>query len=135
MQLIIDTSEEIVKIGLADSSGRSIEKDSWSSKYNESEVLLKRIDSLLDLANVKMPEVKKVVVCSGPGSYTALRVGISSANAIAYSLNLPVVGYKKSYKNLELSEVLQAKTVDKFNKVALPLYKRDPHITTKKPRL
>lgn len=132
MQLIIDTSDEIMKIGLINSTGKWIKKNSWSSVHNESEVLLKKIESLLNSAKSSKKSIKRIVVCLGPGSYTALRVGISSANSIAYSLNVPIVGFKKDDEDQEFKEALLSKSGDKFHKVVLPVYKKEPHITIKK---
>ncbi len=131
MQISIDTSSEIVEIGLYDLQAKIIGNESWKSEHNESEVLIKKIDDLLNANKVQKDKLKRVVVCMGYGSYTALRVGISAANLLAYGLDIPVVGYEKSSDNLNIQKTLKTKIGDKFEKAVLPLYKKDPKITAK----
>lgn len=49
------------------------------------------IDQLLGNANVGKKELKAIAVSSGPGSYTGLRIGASTAKALAFGLNLPLI--------------------------------------------
>lgn len=55
-----------------------------------SQVLLGLIEKILDKNNLKSSDLKEIEVSKGPGSFTGLRVGIAVANALAYSLNIPV---------------------------------------------
>ena len=43
---------------------------------------------------MEFKDLKEVEVEIGPGSFTGLRVGVSVANALGYSLNIPVNGKK-----------------------------------------
>lgn len=57
-----------------------------------SQILLPLIDSLLEKNNLEYKDLKGIEVEVGPGSYTGLKVGVSVANALGYSLNIPVNG-------------------------------------------
>lgn len=50
------------------------------------------IDEVLKNANISFQELNAVSVSKGPGSYTGLRIGVSTAKGIAYALELPVIG-------------------------------------------
>lgn len=57
-----------------------------------SQKLLPMIDSLLDAVRLGMDEVDGIAVSKGPGYFTALRVGISTAKGLSLSLGKPLVG-------------------------------------------
>lgn len=59
---------------------------------SHSDKLLPMVDWLLREAGIKRHDIDGVAVSNGPGSFTSLRVGISTAQGIAYSLGIPVVG-------------------------------------------
>jgi tRNA threonylcarbamoyladenosine biosynthesis protein TsaB len=66
------------------------------SKFAEndfgSQVLLNLITELLKENNLEFPDLKAIEVEKGPGSYTGLKVGAAVANALGFSLNIPVNG-------------------------------------------
>ena|SRR3990167_8043550 len=55
-----------------------------------SQVLLPMIEKLLKNNNLGFKDLKGIEVETGPGSFTGLRVGVSVANSLAYSLGIPV---------------------------------------------
>lgn len=57
-----------------------------------SQVTLPMIEEALKKANRGLKDLTEIEVNEGPGSYTGTRVGISIANALAYSLMIPVNG-------------------------------------------
>lgn len=65
---------------------------------SHSEKLVPSIDRLLGELGMDKKELSGIAVSAGPGSFTALRVGISTAKGLAFSLDLPVV----SVSSLEL---------------------------------
>ena len=91
MYLVIDTisKESLVVLG---EKGRLVGKIVWSSDFNQSEELLVKIDKLLEKGGVERKDLTGVVVVSGPGSYTGIRVGVSTGNALGFALGVPVVG-------------------------------------------
>ncbi len=64
------------------------------SEQNEfgSQVLLPLIEKLLKKNHMEFKDLKGVEVETGPGSFTGLRVGVSVANALGYSLGISVNG-------------------------------------------
>src|SRR6187431_1856868 len=49
------------------------------------------ISQLIQSASIKPTDLGAIAVSSGPGSYTGLRVGSSTAKAMAYSLGIPLI--------------------------------------------
>lgn len=62
--------------------------------YNEygSQILLPLIEKILKQNSLDYKDLKGIEVSTGPGSFTGLRVGVSVANALGYSLEIPVNG-------------------------------------------
>ena len=56
------------------------------------EKLIPSVHWLLKELNVKKSDLNAIAVSLGPGSFTSLRVGISTAKGISYSLGIPLVG-------------------------------------------
>jgi tRNA threonylcarbamoyl adenosine modification protein YeaZ len=50
------------------------------------------VETLLSRLCVDKSELSAVFVCTGPGSYAALRVGVSTAKGLAFALDIPIVG-------------------------------------------
>ncbi|NIP30037.1 MAG: tRNA (adenosine(37)-N6)-threonylcarbamoyltransferase complex dimerization subunit type 1 TsaB [Candidatus Dadabacteria bacterium] len=59
-------------------------------KHNE--LLVPSIDFLLNSAGIEKEELSGIAVVTGPGSFTSLRVGVSTAKALSYSLGIKIVG-------------------------------------------
>ena len=62
------------------------------NKLTHSETLLPNVEQVLKLAGVKREDLAAIAVSTGPGSFTGLRIGLAAAKAIAYGLNIPLVG-------------------------------------------
>jgi len=91
MQLAIDTSTSIVSLALAE-EGQILAELTWCSRQNHSVELLPELGHLLNLVKVKKEEISQIMVAKGPGSYNGLRVGVSTAKGLAFSLNVPITG-------------------------------------------
>jgi tRNA threonylcarbamoyladenosine biosynthesis protein TsaB len=64
----------------------------WEAGRELSMQLLSTIESLCDECSTTISEIKGIIVFQGPGSYTGLRIGITTANAIGNSFNMQVIG-------------------------------------------
>ncbi len=64
----------------------------WQAHRKLSDTLLTQIERLLQKNQLTLQSLSGIVVYSGPGSFTGLRIGITTANALAYSLNIPCTG-------------------------------------------
>ena len=73
-------------------AGKLLGEQRWESRHRHGEELLERIDRLLAEAGARKGDLAGVIVGTGPGSFTGLRIGLATAKTIAYSLGIPVVG-------------------------------------------
>jgi tRNA threonylcarbamoyladenosine biosynthesis protein TsaB len=93
--LAIDTSAGAVALALApagrDSGQQGVEL-SWPADRNQTTTLLAQVDAALRLAGASTAELGAVAVAVGPGSFNALRVGLSTAKGLAFGLELPIFG-------------------------------------------
>ena len=90
MELQIDTSTRYASVGLS-REGRSIVEIAWRSERNHSVELVPNINRALDHAGAKIGDLTAIFVASGPGGFSALRVGMSTAKAIAFTSSIPLV--------------------------------------------
>ncbi len=71
---------------------------------NHNAQLLKNLDLILTENKVKIEEINLISLGIGPGSFTALRIALSTLKAISYSLKIPIIGISSLnalYKNIE----------------------------------
>jgi len=91
MQLAIDTSTDTTSLALIQESGVLTEL-TWRCEQNHSVELLPRLVDLLRQAGASLQSIDGIIVARGPGSFNALRVGVSTAKGLAFSLGIPIVG-------------------------------------------
>lgn len=102
---------------------------SWQAHRQLAESLHAQIKKLLEANNLELDDLEGVVVYKGPGSFTGLRIGISTANALAYGLNVPIVG--KTGANWQEEGLGELKLGHKVQSV-IPEYGSPAHVTTPK---
>jgi tRNA threonylcarbamoyl adenosine modification protein YeaZ len=91
MILAIDSSTDTASLALA-RDGKVLAQVSWRCGQNHSVELLPRLTQLLDEAKVSLKDASCIIVAKGPGSFNGLRVGLSTAKGLAFSLGVPIVG-------------------------------------------
>lgn len=94
--LALDTATSRVVLGLASPAGEPVGLSSWPAGHRHGEQLLSSIARLLGENNVRRSRLDGIVVGTGPGAFTGLRVGIATAKGIAHGLGLPIAGIPTS---------------------------------------
>jgi len=89
--LAIDTSTEMASLALSEDN-RLLAEMTWLCGQNHTTELLPRLNLLLSSAKRNIETIGGIVVAKGPGSFNGLRVGISTAKGLAFSLGIPIVG-------------------------------------------
>lgn len=94
--LHIETSTSVCSIALS-SEDQLLAWKASEPGMNHTAILAPMISDLLAHQRVTPLDLKAISVNSGPGSYTGLRVGSSTAKGMAYSLGLPILGVPGLY--------------------------------------
>ena len=89
--LAIDTSTASGSIALLEDD-RLIAELTTCSQKTHAERLLPSIKGLLEGADARIEEIDCFAVTKGPGSFTGLRIGLSTVKGLAWSLHKPVIG-------------------------------------------
>ena len=90
MELSIDTSTRYASVALS-VDGEVMAELSWRSERNHSVELVPTMRRLMGHAGADMQGLRAVFVAGGPGGFSALRVGMSTAKTLADSLEIPLV--------------------------------------------
>ena len=90
--LAIDSATTRVVVAVGTIDGTLIDATDWPAGYRHGETLLPAIASLLDRRAITRGKLAAIVVGTGPGAFTGLRVGIASAKGLAHGLGVPIVG-------------------------------------------
>ncbi len=91
MHLAIDTSTATASLAIVQGS-QVLAELSWCCGQNHSVELMPRLNRLLEQAGLDLNAISSLSVARGPGSYNGLRVGISTAKGLAFSLGVPLAG-------------------------------------------
>jgi tRNA threonylcarbamoyl adenosine modification protein YeaZ len=90
--LAIDTATTRIVIATGSPSGIADGISTWSAGYRHGETLLPSISRFLGEQNIRRSRLTGIVVGTGPGAFTGLRVGIATAKGMAHGLGIPLVG-------------------------------------------
>jgi tRNA threonylcarbamoyl adenosine modification protein YeaZ len=90
--LLIETATRHAVVGLADADGTLVAAEQWQSVHRHGEELLPRLNRLFAESRTERAALAAVVVGTGPGSFTGLRIGLATAKTIGHTLGVPVVG-------------------------------------------
>ncbi|MCQ6281553.1 tRNA (adenosine(37)-N6)-threonylcarbamoyltransferase complex dimerization subunit type 1 TsaB [Bacillus sp. EB600] len=112
--LAIDTSNQALGVALLDED-KIIGEYITNMKKNHSIRIMPAIQMLMKDCERTPRDLSKIVVARGPGSYTGLRIGVTIAKTMAWSLHLPLVG-------ISSLEVLAAGAGRYFDGVVTPLF-------------
>jgi tRNA threonylcarbamoyladenosine biosynthesis protein TsaB len=89
--LAIDTASDTAGIAIVE-HGAILGEVTWQARQSHSRQLLPAVDWLLGQVGRSKEQVGAIFVCTGPGSYAGMRVGISTAKALSFALGTSVIG-------------------------------------------
>lgn len=89
--LAIDTSNQVLGIAILNQD-QIIGELITNVKKNQTSRLMPAIHQLMKDIDMNPDQLDKIVVARGPGSYTGVRIGVTTAKSLAWALSIPVVG-------------------------------------------
>jgi len=89
--LALDTSTKNCSAALFNGNKIIALKEQNSDGYTHAERLTLFIQEVIDSANLTLKEIKAIAISKGPGSYTGLRIGTSTAKGLCYALDIPLI--------------------------------------------
>ncbi len=126
--LTLRTDKPEAEIGLFDDT-KQLAYVPWQAHRELAETVHIKIKAILNDNKIELNQMQGVLVYKGPGSFTGLRIGITVANALAGSLNIPIVSETGEawFKN-GINRLLSGEN----EQTVQPEYGAPPHITQQK---
>ena len=87
----IDTANQTLAIGVVEDK-QILGQIQTNIKRNHSVTLMPAIDQLFADLQMSPQDIDRIAVSDGPGSYTGLRIGVTTAKTIAYTLDNDLIG-------------------------------------------
>lgn len=115
------TNKNKIEIALKE-GGSVLAHKEFEAKHSQAEKLLPEIEKMLKSKKIKLSAISGIEVANVSNletSFTALRIGVVTANALGYALGVPVKG--------EQGEKVKQKKPMKFD-VVKPIYNKEPNI-------
>jgi tRNA threonylcarbamoyladenosine biosynthesis protein TsaB len=123
--LHLETSTKVCSVSLSVNGKTIALKETEEDGYSHGENLTLFIQDVLKEANITLNELKAVSVASGPGSYTGLRIGASTAKGLCYPLNIPLIAIDsltslkeiaiEKHPNATLCSLIDARRMEVYN--------------------
>ena len=88
--LSIETATQVCSVAIH-SEGKLKEKRDLNEERSHSSKLAPMIKEIMENTGVALEELDAVAVSGGPGSYTGLRIGTSTAKGLCFSLDIPLI--------------------------------------------
>lgn len=105
--LCLETATKSCSISLALNGEELKTITEESGEYSHSEKLNGFIESIFNDTPYQLKDLNAIAVSEGPGSYTGLRIGTSTAKGLCFALDIPLIAINS------LASLVQLKTIEK----------------------
>ncbi len=89
--LCLETSTKACSVAIGQDGKLLALKESLDEKHSHAENLTLYIQEVCKAAKVSLNDIDAIAVSKGPGSFTGLRIGVSTAKGLCYALNKPLI--------------------------------------------
>ena len=108
----IETSTKICSVAISDGQKLLALKEE-GGEYSHAEKLNGFIEEVVQQAGITLKDIDVLAVSKGPGSYTGLRIGVSTAKGLCYALDKPLIAVD-TLQAMALKMVAEDSTADLF---------------------
>lgn len=108
--LHIETATKVCSVALSLNGELISCKESSNDEFVHGEQLTNYISEVVSLAKIKLSNLSAVSVSSGPGSYTGLRIGVSTAKGLCFGLSIPLIAVPSLLSLIYLAKERHPKT-------------------------
>lgn len=96
MILCLETATNLCSVALCDRNGVVVSRESSDTKSHASLLTVFVLEALSE-AGIKAGDLEAVAVSKGPGSYTGLRIGVSTSKGISFAASIPLIGIDTTF--------------------------------------
>ena len=89
--LSIETTTTNCSVSLSKKGEILVLKEDYNTKFSHAESLHVFIHDVVESVEIKLSDIDAIAVSKGPGSYTGLRIGVSAAKGLCFSLDKPLI--------------------------------------------
>lgn len=124
--LNIETATTNCSVSVAKDGEMLALKEYNSASFSHAEQLHIFIEEALKMASLTLKDINAIAVSKGPGSYTGLRIGVSAAKGLCFSLDIPLISIAtlsglahqtKPKKNEAVVAVLDARRMEVYSAI------------------
>lgn len=125
--LHIETATKVCSVGLSQNGSLLVPKESDDKAFSHGEDLTLYIQSAIKEAGIGINQLSALSIAGGPGSYTGLRIGASTAKGLCYALNIPLIAIdtltclaaiaQKRHPGKALCAVVDARRMEVYNRI------------------
>ena len=123
--LHLETATKVCSVALSNNGVVLSSKEEVADSFIHSEALTLFIEDVMSEANVLLSDLSAISISSGPGSYTGLRIGLSTAKGLCFALNIPLISVETlpalkelaSNQDLNVIPMLDARRMEVYAQV------------------
>ena len=109
--LHLETATKVCSVALSLNGKLISYKESNDDQFIHGEALSTYIIDVLSEATIELSQVVAVSISSGPGSYTGLRIGASTAKGLCFGLSIPLIAIPSLYSLIVLAKQKHPKSI------------------------
>lgn len=114
--LAIDTTSKICSVAILEKD-ETIDEINLDNGQTHSENLMPMVSEILSKNKMKLSDIDFLSCCTGPGSFTGIRIGVASSKAMAEVNNIPIISVTslETLARLDESKRIKASLIDARN--------------------